>query len=158
MRENPASPLRIYLSTVAGDAAWEREILARVVIPELERRAADLGIAVVLVDPLAEPVLGEESWDLDRRFAALDTCQIFVGILGERYGEQPPELPEGLRARHPWLTDLADRSTAELEIRHALESSGRGLQTFFYLRDADSLRTGLTSRSPGRKPLRGSLP
>jgi hypothetical protein len=139
MRVNPATPLQIYLSTVAGDAAWEREILARLVIPELERRTAGLGIAVVLVDPLAEPIPGEESWDLDRRFAAIDTCQLFVGILGERYGERPPGLPEGLRARHPWLTDLADRSTAELEIRYALESSRRGLQSFFYLRGADCL-------------------
>ncbi len=140
MLEHSASPFEIYLSTVPGDAAGERAILARVVIPELERRAAALGIAVVLIDPLAAP--GGEPWDLARRFAAIDTCGLFVGVLGERYGEPPAPLPDALLARQPWLSDLAGRGTAELEIRYALRSPELGSRILFYLFEGPEDRPG----------------
>ena len=148
MLEHSASPFEVYLSTVPGDAAEEREVLARVVIPELARRAAALGIAVVLIDPLAEPVPGGEGWDLARRFAAIDACGLFVGILGERYGEPPPPLPDALLARQPWLSDLADRGTAELEVRYALRSE---LRTFFYLLEGPADGPGFQEPEAGER-------
>src|SRR5215203_537711 len=132
MPEHPATPVRVYLSTVPGDAAGEREILTRDVFPELERRATALGIAILLVEP-------EEDWDLARRFAEIDTCRLFVGILCERYGEPPPRIPDDLRLRHDWLAD-AGRSTAELEIRYALEAPG--VRCVFYLREPDGPAEG----------------
>jgi len=142
MPGNPATPVRVYLSTVPRDAVPEREILARVVFPELERRAAALGIAIVLVEP-------EEDWDLARRFAEIGTCQLLVGLLGEPYGNPPPWIPDDLRARHEWLSD-AGRSTAEIEIRYALEAPE--MRCFFYVRDPDGLPED-TERLTGLKEL-----
>ncbi|HEX3526378.1 MAG TPA: DUF4062 domain-containing protein [Thermoanaerobaculia bacterium] len=140
MLEHPASPVRIYLSSVPGDMTGEREILARVVIPELEGRAAGLGLTVLLVDP-------EESWDLASRFAEIDTCRLFIGVLGERYGEVAP-LPDELRARLSRLSGLGDRSTAEFEIRYSLESPELAAQSFFYLRDPGCLADQPGFREP----------
>lgn len=142
MLGNPATLVRVYFAAVPGDAVPEREILARVVFPELQLRAAALGIAILLVEP-------EEDWDLARRFAEIGTCQLLVGLLGEPYGDPPPRIPDDLRVRHEWLLD-AGRSTAEIEIRYALEAPGT--RCFFYLRDPDGLPED-TERLAGLKEL-----
>ena len=127
MLEHPATLVRVYLAAVAGDALQEREILARDVFPELERRAVSLGLAIFRVEP-------EEDWDLARRCDEIDTCRLFVGILGDRYGEPPPRISGDPRSRPDGLAD-AGRSTVDLEIHHALEAPG--MRCFFYLLDPD---------------------
>jgi hypothetical protein len=135
MPEHPAGPVRVYLSTVAGDADAERELLAREVIPELAKRAARLGITIALIDPQTDPAPGEEGWDLPHRLDAIHSSMLFVAVLGERYGEPPHEaIPPELLARHSWL---GERSTIELEIRYEIESLGPGSRSFFYLRDPE---------------------
>jgi hypothetical protein len=135
MPEHPAGPVRIYLSTVPGDADAEREVLAREVIPELAKRAAGLGITIVLIDPQGDPAPGDEGWDLPHRLEAIHSSALFIAVLGGRYGEPPHEaIPPELLARHSWL---GERSTIELEIRYEIESLGAESRSFFYLRDPE---------------------
>jgi hypothetical protein len=133
MPNYPATPLRIYLSAVSGDADAESEILTR--------RLPELGIEVILVDPQADLVPSGESWDLARRFEAIESCAFFLAVLADCYGA-PTTLPDDLSARYPWLAaDHDERSTAELEIRFALASPERSRpKSFFYLRDAQEAK------------------
>ena len=69
--------------------------------------------------------------------AEIERCRpYFVGVLGERYGWVPEELPEGLVESEPWLEGFAGRSVTELEILHGvLNDPGMEGHGFFYLRD-----------------------
>jgi hypothetical protein len=110
----------------------ERAVIEGLVLPELRERAQRLGIEIVVVDPAK--VKGEE-WDLARRFREIEGCQIFVGLLGERYGEPPAAVPLALVAAQPWLAEDPGRSMVELEIlQGALREPGK-TRSFFYFRD-----------------------
>jgi tetratricopeptide (TPR) repeat protein len=64
------------------------------------------------------------------------TRPYFIGLLGQRYGWVPDELPGELADRLGWLADSAGRSVTELEIPHGVlndpEAAGHA---YFYLRD-----------------------
>ncbi len=125
-------PLRLYLASVPGEMDGERAVVEGLVLPELRERAHGLGIEIAVVDPLKAK--GEE-WDLARRFRESEGCEIFVGLLGERYGEPPAAVPLSLVAAHPWLAEDPGRSVVELEIlQGALREPGRRV-SFFYFRE-----------------------
>ena len=44
----------------------------------------------------------------------------FIGLLGQRYGWVPEELPDGLAEQLPWLAGLAGTSVTEMEILHGV--------------------------------------
>jgi hypothetical protein len=124
---------RIYVCAVAGDTAAERTILEGVVLPELRQRATGLGLELLAIDPGR----AAENWDLARRFEEIQTCRPFVlGIVGERYGDPPLQVPHQLTEEHLWLAADPGRSVLELEIQEAvLNDPGAAWQSFFYLRD-----------------------
>jgi len=116
MPNHPAAPLRIYLSAVPGDADAEREALAR----RLPALGSDLGIELRLIDPLAGSAPDGESWDLPRRFEAIASCDVFLGLV------------------------VPGDEISESEIRFVLDSpepSGpRWPKSFFYLRSPQELK------------------
>ena len=60
----------------------------------------------------------------------------FVGLLGQRYGWVPDELPADLAAQMGWLADATDRSVTELEILHGVLNDAQAAgHAYFYLRD-----------------------
>ncbi|XP_066579076.1 telomerase protein component 1 isoform X2 [Amia ocellicauda] len=138
--------VRVFISSTFRDMHGERDMLVRSVFPELRRRAAPHCLCVQEVE-LHWGVSEEES----SRHRMVELClsevcrsQLFVGILGERYGLVPterslPELPQydWLKRAHPGL------SVTELEILQFKEmypdtANGR---MFFFLRSPDMIRS-----------------
>ncbi len=68
---------------------------------------------------------------------AIQRCRpYFIGLLGERYGWVPDEIPEELVAKEPWLAEHRGKSVTELEILHgALNDPRTAEYAFFYFRD-----------------------
>jgi hypothetical protein len=126
------APLRLYLAAAPGDMDGERAVLAGLVLPELRGRLQGRGIEIVVVDPAQAT---GEAWDLALRFQEIAGCQIFIGLLGERYGEAPKAAPLSLVSAQPWIAEDPGRSVLELEIlQGALREPGR-TASFFYFRN-----------------------
>lgn len=122
--------LRIYIAAVPGEMDRELAFIHGQVVRLLRLRAQGMGIDIEVVDPLE----ATEEWDLGRRFQEIESCEIFVGLLGERYGEPPSAVPEALMAAQPWLAEDPRRSVLELEIEQALRHARTATATLFYLR------------------------
>jgi hypothetical protein len=110
----------------------ERAVLEGLVLPELRTRLRGEGIEIDVVDPART---AGEAWDLALRFQEIETCQIFIGLLGERYGEAPKAVPLSLVAAHPWLAEDPGRSVLELEILQGALREPGSRAGFFYLRN-----------------------
>ncbi|MEF9438413.1 MAG: NACHT domain-containing protein, partial [Candidatus Mariimomonas ferrooxydans] len=60
----------------------------------------------------------------------------FIGILGERYGWVPDEIPQELIEKEEWLKEHLKHSVTELEILHGvLRNPDMAEHAFFYFRD-----------------------
>jgi hypothetical protein len=135
--------VRVFVSSTFRDFADERDLLAKRVFPELQRRARTRSVDVVCVD-LRWGITQEEA----ERGETLPAClreiersrPYFLCLLGERYGWTPPEgaYPETLVESQPWLREhRGGASVTELEVLHGVlndpASAGHAL---FWLRDA----------------------
>jgi len=123
----------------------DREELVKRVFPELRELCESRGVAFSEVD-LRWGVTDEQRAD----GAVLPVClaeiersrPYFIGMLGERYGWVPDQIPADLAARVGWLEDHAGRSVTELEILHGvLDSIESGGHAYFYLRHPEWLET-----------------
>src|SRR5690606_27621980 len=66
------------------------------------------------------------------------TRPYFIGLLGQRYGWVPDEIPPTLTDELGWLADVSDRSVTEMEILHGvLNDPDAAGHAYFYLRDDD---------------------
>ncbi|XP_058149817.1 telomerase protein component 1 isoform X1 [Dasypus novemcinctus] len=156
LEENTPSPLppisqhgwrtiRLFISSTFRDMHGERDLLMRSVLPALQARAAPHRISLHGID-LRWGVTEEET----RRNRQLEVClgevensQLFVGILGSRYGYSPPNyiLPDHLHFR--WAQQYPPgRSVTEMEVMQFLNRSLRlqsSAQAFIYIRDSSFL-------------------
>lgn len=65
-----------------------------------------------------------------------DSRPYFIGLLGERYGWVPDQIPDDISEEHEWLRDVAGKSVTEIEIRHGvLRNPEMHSRALFYLRD-----------------------
>ncbi|HEX4960572.1 MAG TPA: TIR domain-containing protein [Thermoanaerobaculia bacterium] len=131
MTKNP-STLRLYLTALPGDMEGERAVIEGLVLPELRERLRGRGVEIVIVDPSRAK---GEKWDLERRFQEIEECQIFVALVGERYGAPPDMVPFSLVTAQPWLLDDPGRSVFELEILQGALRRPEGSASFFYFRN-----------------------
>nr|XP_054303571.1 telomerase protein component 1 isoform X2 [Pongo pygmaeus] len=137
--------IRLFISSTFRDMHGERDLLLRSVLPALQARAAPHRISLHGID-LRWGVTEEET----RRNRQLEVClgevenaQLFVGILGSRYGYIPPSynLPE-----HPhfhWAQQYpSGRSVTEMEVMQFLNQNQRlqpSAQALIYFRDSSFL-------------------
>ncbi|KAH0505878.1 Telomerase protein component 1 [Microtus ochrogaster] len=133
--------IRLFISSTFRDMHGERDLLMRSVLPALQARAFPHHISLHAID-LRWGVTEEET----RRNRQLEVClgevensQLFVGILGSRYGYIPPsyDLPD-----HPhfhWARQYpSGRSVTEMEVMQFLNRSRRlqpSAQALVYFRD-----------------------
>ncbi|CAG0893789.1 unnamed protein product [Darwinula stevensoni] len=132
--------VRVFISSTFRDMHSERDLLTQVVFPELQRRAKALRIHVLPVD-LRWGITEEQACSkrsLQLCLEEVQKCQLFLGILGDRYGWVPSS---------KWIEDLDDdlkwvglhppgASMTELEITYAALSHPREAmnRAFFFIR------------------------
>uniref|UniRef100_A0A2K5S4C8 Telomerase protein component 1 n=1 Tax=Cebus imitator TaxID=2715852 RepID=A0A2K5S4C8_CEBIM len=137
--------VRLFISSTFRDMHGERDLLLRSVLPALQARVAPHRISLQGID-LRWGVTEEET----RRNRQLEVClgevenaQLFVGILGSRYGYVPPSynLPD-----HPhfhWAQQYpSGRSVTEMEVMQFLNRNQRqqpSAQALIYFRDSSFL-------------------
>ncbi|XP_021037581.1 telomerase protein component 1 isoform X1 [Mus caroli] len=137
--------IRLFISSTFRDMHGERDLLMRSVLPALQARVFPHRISLHAID-LRWGITEEET----RRNRQLEVClgevensQLFVGILGSRYGYIPPnyDLPD-----HPhfhWTQEYpSGRSVTEMEVMQFLNRGQRfqpSAQALIYFRDPDFL-------------------
>ena len=135
-----ASHFRIFLSSTFSDMRQEREQLTKHVIPELRALCEEVGSSLSEIDlrwGITEKQV-EQGHVLPICLEEVMRCNLFLGIVGFRYGWIPSELPGDILAQRPSLQSKRGRSVTELEIELGLlrfrkPTAGR----FIYLRGHD---------------------
>ncbi|XP_007949412.1 telomerase protein component 1 [Orycteropus afer afer] len=156
LEENTPSPLapvsqrgwrsiQLFISSTFRDMHGERDLLLRSVLPALQARAAPHRISLRGID-LRWGVTEEET----RRNRQLEVClgevensQLFVGILGSRYGYIPPNYNLPDHTHFHWAKQYPPgRSVTEMEVMQFL-NRGLRLKTcapaLIYFRDSSFL-------------------
>ncbi|XP_074974999.1 telomerase protein component 1 isoform X6 [Caretta caretta] len=149
----PASPaprsrwrsVRVFISSPVRDMQGERDVLLRAVLPALRARAAPHHLALQEIDlrwGITEQEARQER-QLELCLSEVARSQLFVGILGDRYGYVPREYALLDAPQYEWVKSYPrGRSITELEVMQFLSSqrdSGSAAQAFFYFREPDFL-------------------
>lgn len=130
--------IRVFISSTFRDMQAERDELVKRVFPRLRKLCESRGVAWSEVD-LRWGVTDEDRAEgrvLPICLAEIQQCRpYFIGLLGERYGWIPEEIPPAWIQQEPWLADCRDRSVTELEILHGvLNDPSMVGHAYFYLR------------------------
>ncbi|XP_030395381.1 telomerase protein component 1 isoform X2 [Gopherus evgoodei] len=135
----------LFISSPVRDMQGERDVLLRAVLPALRARAAPHHLALQEIDlrwGITEQEVRQER-QLELCLSEVARSQLFVGILGERYGYVPREYSLPDAPQYEWVKSYPrGRSITELEVMQFLSSrrsSGSAGQAFFYLREPDFL-------------------
>ena len=99
--------VRVFISSTFRDMQEERDRMVKYSFPELRRRCRQRQVEFVEVD-LRWGVTEEQTERgelLPILLTEIDNCRLyFIGLLGERYGFIPADIPGDLRTTYPWLT------------------------------------------------------
>lgn len=131
--------IRVFLSSTFRDMVAERNELCRRTFLELRKFCEERGVTFTDVD-LRWGITEEQKTEgrvLPNCFDEICRCRpFFIGLLGERYGSTPEQVPADLIEREPWLAEFRYRSVTELEILHGvLRNPQMARHAFFYFRD-----------------------
>jgi len=148
--------LRVFISSTFRDMQEEREELVKQIFPQLRRLCENRSVTWGEVD-LRWGVPDEakaEGKVLPLCLAEIEHCRpYFIGLLGERYGWVPEEIPPELLEAQPWLNQHRRQSVTALEILHGvLRNPKMDEHAFFYFRDPRyaATRAGFTEEDPAR--------
>nr|XP_060636116.1 telomerase protein component 1 [Anolis sagrei ordinatus] len=137
--------VRVFVSSTFRDMHGERDLLIRSVFPELRARAAQFCLAVEDID-LRWGITEYESQrnrQLELCLSEVSQSQLFIGLLGERYGHVPKEYSLPDEPQYEWIKSYpADRSITELEALQFLtgcKDPTAASKAFFYIREPDFL-------------------
>ncbi|REK32855.1 MAG: DUF4062 domain-containing protein [Planctomycetota bacterium] len=111
--------VRVFISSTFRDMHAERDWLVKRVFPALRERLEKHRVHLIDIDLRWGITEQQASNDqvLDLCLDQIDECRpFFLGLLGERYGWVPEELP-GEASRHGWTQSHTGKSVTELEIR-----------------------------------------
>lgn len=151
-RVRPDAPIRVFISSTFSDMQAERDELAKFIFPQLRKLCEQRGTSWGEVD-LRWGITDEQKSEgkvLPICLEEIQRCRpYFVGILGERYGWIPDEIPQELIEREPWLKEHSDHSVTELEILHGvLNNPDMAEHAFFYFRDPAYINTLPSEQQP----------
>lgn len=140
--------VRVFISSTFRDMHSERDLLIGQVMPQLRQRAACHFLSLEEVD--LRWGITEEEAKKDRQLSLclseVVRSQIFIGILGERYGHVPKAYSLPLLPEYQWMqTYPVGRSITELEAMQFLQScktskSGHP-NALFYFRNPEAIRS-----------------
>jgi tetratricopeptide (TPR) repeat protein len=144
--------IRVFISSTFRDMQAERDELTKFIFPRLRKLCEQRGVTWGYVD-LRWGITDEQTAEGKVLPICLNTihrCRpYFIGILGERYGWIPDEIPQELIKDEPWLAEHLDHSVTELEILHGvLNNPDMAEHAYFYFRDP-SLITSLPEAQQG---------
>src|SRR2546429_290672 len=109
--------IRVFISSTFRDMHQEREELVKQIFPQLRRLCESRGVTWGEVD-LRWGVPDEakaEGKVLPLCLSEIERCRpYFIGLLGERYGWVPEEIPEELLEVQPWLNEHRKQSVTAL--------------------------------------------
>ncbi|XP_075068822.1 telomerase protein component 1 [Mixophyes fleayi] len=140
--------VRVFISSTFRDMHSERDLLIGQVLPQLRLRAACHYLSLEEVD--LRWGITEEETKKDRQLSLclseVVRSQIFIGILGERYGHVPKSYSVPLLPEYQWIHKYpAGRSITELEAMQFLQNCDTNKpelpKAFFYFRDPEVLRS-----------------
>jgi len=131
--------VRVFISSTFLDMQEEREELVKRVFPQLRKMCEDRGVTWGEVD-LRWGIPDEQKAEgkvLPICLAEIERCRpYFIGLLGERYGWVPDEIPDDLIDEQKWLAEHREHSVTALEIMHGvLNNPAMAGRSFFYFRD-----------------------
>ena len=160
--ENKRS-VRVFISSTFQDMQEERDILVKTIFPKLRKICMDRGVGFTEVD-LRWGVTQEQAERgevLPICLAEIENCRpFFIGLLGERYGWIPDNIPEALIEEQPWLAEHRHKSVTELEIVHGvLNNPDMAGHAFFYFREpsASPVHSEIPSLQDKQKKLKASI-
>lgn len=111
--------IQVFISSTFRDMHSERDYLVKRVFPALRERLEPHRFHLVDID-LRWGITEEQAENdevLDLCLDQIDECRpFFVGLLGDRYGWVPDQLPPS-DSRHGWTQHHTGKSVTELEIR-----------------------------------------
>ncbi|XP_061446484.1 telomerase protein component 1 [Rhineura floridana] len=137
--------VRVFVSSTFRDMHGERDLLIRCVFPELRARAAQFCLTIEDID-LRWGITEHESQQnkqLELCLSEVSQSQLFIGILGERYGHVPEEYSLPDEPQFEWMKSYpTGRSITELEsvqFLNGCNNPASASRAFFYLREPDFL-------------------
>lgn len=111
--------IRAFISSTFRDMREEREELVKQIFPQLRRLCESRGVTRGEAD--LRWGVPDEAKVLPLCLAEIEHCRpYFIGLLGERYGWVPAEIPEELIAAQPWLNEHRKQSVTALEMLHGV--------------------------------------
>ena len=131
--------IRVFISSTFRDMQAERDELVLRVFPQLSKICEQRKVVWGEVDlrwGITEKQ-AEKGEVLPICLEEIRTCRpYFIGLLGERYGWVPDEIPPELIELEPWLKEHLKHSLNELEILHGvLNNPDMAEHAYFYFRD-----------------------
>ena len=106
---NQDRQIRVFISSTFRDMQEERDILVKKIFPQLRKLCEDRAVTWTEVD-LRWGITDEQKAEgkvLPLCLEEIHRCRpYFIGLLGERYGSLPSEIPSDLIERQRWLTAL----------------------------------------------------
>ncbi|HEV2990366.1 MAG TPA: DUF4062 domain-containing protein, partial [Candidatus Angelobacter sp.] len=131
--------IRVFVSSTFRDMHAERDHLVKFVFPELRKLCERRSVTWAEVD-LRWGITDEQAAEgklLPICIEEVHRCQpYFIGLLGERYGAVPRNMPAQLVKEQPWLQEHCGCSLTELEMIHGVLREPRVPgPALFYFRD-----------------------
>ena len=127
--------IRIFISSTFMDMHSERDHLSRDVYLRLKERCMKKHLHVQFVDLRwgISQKQAESGETIDILLDEIAKCDIFVSLLGERYGSTPYIIPERIHQEN-WSKEQSNSSYTAFEILHKLHSKASA-KAYFYFRD-----------------------
>ena len=122
-KQNQPRLIRVFVSSTFKDMQEERDELVKFIFPQLRKLCEQRGVTWGEVD-LRWGITDEQKSEGKVLTICLDEIKrcrpYFIGMLGERYGWIPDEIPDEMIEREPWLKDHFDHSVTEMKILHGV--------------------------------------
>jgi nephrocystin-3 len=143
--------IRVFISSPFTDMQQERDTLVKKAIPKLRRLCMQRDVAFSYVDLRwgVTAQQNETAVSLLLCLREIESCNLFVGFYGERYGwcisperdqQQNDLLRRSIAAaskEYPWVSDMSSLSMSEIEMRMVVDRkyTHGDKSSWFYLRD-----------------------